>query len=70
MMSSVARDAQMIDVLIHNDFLFITENEGGIDLLYHILEEGHPGYSNLSTTELEDELMERGLPVPDYADEL
>jgi hypothetical protein len=69
-MSNLARDAQMIDVLIQADVLFITENEGGIDLLYHILEEGHFGYSNLSTTELEDELMERGLPVPEYTDEL
>jgi hypothetical protein len=69
-MSNVARDAEMIDVLIHNDFEFITENAGGAELLHDILYDGHIGYINLSTTELEDELVARGLPVPDYADEL
>ena len=69
-MSNVARDVEIIDVLIQDDIRFFTEDEDGIELLYVILNEGHVGYNNLSTTELEDELVARGLPVPDYADEL
>ena len=69
-MSTIARDAEMIDVLIQDDIRFFTEDEDGIELLHDILYDGHIGYINLSTTELEDELVARGLPVPEYADEM
>jgi len=69
-MSNVARDVEMIEVLIQNDFEYIQGNEGGAELLYDILLEGHIGYTNLSTTELEDELVARGLVAPAHIDEM
>jgi hypothetical protein len=56
------RDNEMIHTLIQHDYN--TMNMDGGELMYQILMEGHIGYTNLSTTELEDELVTRGLPVP------
>jgi hypothetical protein len=56
------RDNEMIHLLIQDDYNCM--NMDGGERLYHILTEGHIGYTNLSTIELEDELEVRGIPVP------
>jgi hypothetical protein len=65
-MTDTARDVEMIEALIQNDI----DNSDPYELLRDLLFDGLIGYNSLTSTELEDELIYRGLPLPHDSDEM